>query len=295
MASGARLRSDNEAFGRAGSGTAFLITAQPPEQVVYTRVPASWGEFNTGLNQVPTDLCQDRNPPDPTPGPDRPDLGNYTYRSRLDIVTQCNIPLFTPGYQMRVIIKAGQPDEEILDYDLTLNGYPWRDFSDYDPAQPWAANRVDCEAVLPVSTVLPRGAGQRGPFSAYSPVSPYFGFPHFFTIYAWDLTRLPGVFSDPVALDIRLQDPEAITLIDTPSPNKNRATCAVAHSLACGSAVRIFDADTPPTERTVRIEAVTDTTFTWDYRFYGGAWNGLAEAQWSPSYNASIEHHTRCP
>ncbi len=65
MASGARLRSANAAFGRAASGIAFLITAQPPEpppstEVVNTqtwKIGTTFGVWGSAADQVPSSSC----------------------------------------------------------------------------------------------------------------------------------------------------------------------------------------------------------------------------------------------
>lgn len=279
------------AFERSTLGV--RLGGAPPPPPSFERVVCTWDYVNAATNVVPSDLCTDRAPPDPTPGPDRPDLGSYTHTSRFRLVTQCFIPDWIPGYQMTLVIKAGQPDETELDFDVTQNGYPWEAFSNYDPGFSWARNYLYCQAVLPGSPVLPDASADGGATGAYSPVATVQGFEHRWEIWHWDNVTLPTVFGDPLALDIPLQAPKSITAFST--VGFLVTATAPAHGLECGSAVYIFDADTPPTERLVRIEAVTANSFTWDYRFYGGDWTGLTEGQWLPSYNASIDHHSRCP
>ncbi len=78
MASGARLRSDNEAFGRAGSGTAFLISAAPPpdpelftciysdtagggtSNLVFDYPPMPVSDVNCGCSTTPSPNADDR-------------------------------------------------------------------------------------------------------------------------------------------------------------------------------------------------------------------------------------------
>ncbi len=292
MGSGARLRSANEAFGRAGSGTAFLITAAPEPTVTYQRVTASWDYVNTGTNNTPQDLCEDRNPPDPTPGPSRPDLGNYTDTSRFKLITQCFIRDWSPGYAWRLVLNVGDPDEIFLPLNMTVNGYPWQAFSDYPAGFPWAANQLRCYAVIPASAVLPRGTAQGGASQDYNPAALVSGWEHIMNIFQWDATHLPTAFNRPLAVDIPVQAPVAITNIAAPV-FPNQSATSPAHGLLCGSAIRIFDTDTPQNELTVRIHNVTADAFDWFTPDYG-TWTGLATAQWEPAYNAAIAQHSRC-
>ncbi len=292
MGSGARLLSAGEAFGRSLTGTSFLITVQPPGPVItYQRVTASWDYVNDLTNVTPEDLCEDRNPPDPTPGPSRPDLGNYTHTSRFTLVTQCFIRDFSPGYAWRLVLNAGDGDEALLPFDLTANGYPWQAFSDYLPAFPYAKNRIQCYASIPASAILPRSTGQGGATQDYNPSAGVQGWAHQLNIWQWDGVTLPTAFGRPLAVDIPVQAPGSITGFSSSFPNWTAT--APGHGLLCGSAIRIFDTDTPPNELTVRIHNVTADTFQWFQPDYG-SWTGLAVAQWEPAYNVVIAQTTQC-
>lgn len=296
MGSGALLRSANKALGRSRSG-AFLISFAPEPAPSFARVFGAWDFVNQTKNATPVDMCEDRNPPDPTPGPNRPDLGPWTAESRFQLSTQCLIRDFSPGYAMRLIINVGDPDEAELDFDLTANGFPDQAFSDYDPLFPWRRNRVTCRAILAASATLARSAASGGPFTDYDrnpPIGSDPGFRHLWQIEHWDGEILPTTFNRPMALDIPIQAPVAITAFayEGTLPPLQVAT-SVGHGLSCGSAVRIFDDQDPPNEIIIRMGEVTADTFKWNLFFFD-EWTFGATAFWRPAYDATVDQVSTC-